>query len=470
MPLCGWVLHRQIRKGEAMPSLTFLGAAGTVTGSKFLLESNGRRLLIDCGLFQGYKQLRLRNRKPLPFNPADLDGVVLTHAHLDHSGYLPVLTASGFGGPIYCTELTADLCHILLPDAARIQEFDAAHANRGGYSRHSPSKPLFTEKDARRALRQLNVCPMEVDLEPLQGVKLRFRPAGHIPGAATVDILSADRRIVFSGDLGRYNSPLHAPPLPVEVADYLVLESTYGNRTHPDTDPEKVLAGIIQETVARGGRVLIPSFAVGRAQLLLYHLSQLRRAGAIPDVQIYLDSPMAIEATELVCRKDMGTRLGLTEMRNVCSIAELVTDAEASERLIEDTRPKIVLSASGMATGGRVLNHLKRYAPDPRNTILFAGFQAGGTRGAHLVAGASEIKIHGAWHPVRASVHNLDMLSAHADASEIMRWLSGFKAPPRQTFIIHGEPDASDVLRQRIEETLGWAVTVPEQSERFELN
>lgn len=453
-----------------MASLVFLGAAGTVTGSKFLLESQAGKLLIDCGLFQGYKQLRLRNRKPLPFDVNELDGVVLTHAHLDHSGYLPVLAAAGYRSPVFCTELTAELCHILLPDAARIQEYDAAEANRGGYSRHSPSEPLFTEKDASRALSLLRSHPMDAEIEPIPGVNLRFRPAGHIPGAATVTLDVEDKRIVFSGDLGRYNSPLFPPPDDVQEADYLILESTYGNSTHTSDDPEERLAEIINTTILRGGTVLIPSFAVGRAQLLLYHLSQLKKASAIPDVPIYLDSPMAVEATELICRMDAGTRLSREENRQMCAIARLVSDVKDSNRIVADSSPKIVLSASGMATGGRVLNHLKRCAPDPRNTILFAGFQAGGTRGAHLVAGAAEVKVHGAWHPVRAEVHNLNMLSAHADSDEIMRWLSGFRTPPRCTYIVHGEPDASDQLRQRIEEKLGWACIVPEHGERVELS
>lgn len=452
-----------------MTSLSFLGGAGTVTGSKFLLESSFGKLLIDCGLFQGYKQLRLRNRKPLPFDLKQLDAVVLTHAHLDHSGYLPVLAASGYRNPVFCTELTAALCHILLPDAARIQEYDAAEANRGGYSRHAPSEPLFTEKDADQALKLLRSQPMDMDIEPVNGARLRFRPAGHIPGAATVTLDVEGKRIVFSGDLGRYNSPLFPPPEDVPEADYLILESTYGNSTHAAEDPEQRLAEIINATLLRGGTVLIPSFAVGRAQLLLYHLSQLRKASAIPDVPIYLDSPMAVEATGLICSMDTGTRLSLEENREMCAIARLVSDVKDSNRIVADSSPKIVLSASGMATGGRVLNHLKRCAPDPRNTILFAGYQAGGTRGAHLVAGAREVKVHGTWHTVRADVQNLNMLSAHADADEIMRWLSGFRAPPKCTYIVHGEPDASDRLRQRIEETLGWACLVPEHGERVEL-
>lgn len=452
-----------------MVSLTFLGAAGTVTGSKFLLEKPGLKLLVDCGLFQGYKQLRLRNRRKLPFAMSDLDGVVLTHAHLDHSGYLPVLAADKYRKPVWCTELTADLCAILLPDAARIQEYDAAHANRSGYSRHAPSEPLYTERDARRALRLLTPCSMNTELEPLPGISLTFRAAGHISGASTVDLCLDGKRIVFSGDLGRYSSPVFPPPDAVNQADYLVLESTYGNRERAPDDPEEVLEAVINRTIRRGGSVIIPSFAVGRAQLLLYHLSRLQENGRIPGVPVYLDSPMAIEATELFCREDKSTRLSAEETRRLCAVARQVASSEESDRIVADNSPKIVLSASGMATGGRVLNYIKRYAPDTRHTLLFAGYQAGGTRGSHLTGGVKDVKIHGAWHPVRAEVLNLDMLSAHADAGEIMKWLSGFSRPPIKTFIVHGEPDASDTLRQRIEDKLGWECYVPEHGERIDL-
>lgn len=452
-----------------MVALSFLGAAGTVTGSKFLLEASAGKVLVDCGLFQGYKQLRLRNRKELPFKLSELDGIVLTHAHLDHSGFLPVLAAQGYRKPIWCTELTADLCGILLPDAARIQEFDAAHANRGGYSRHSPSEPLYVEKDARRALRLLTAVQMRTPKVLLPGMTATFRPAGHIPGAATVELAVDDLKIVFSGDLGRYNSDVFPPPDAVRFADYLIVESTYGNSLHSTDDPEKILQQVVTRTIARAGSVIIPSFAVGRAQLLLYHLSRLRRANRIPNVPIYLDSPMAIEATQLMCRTKAGSSLSSEEVDEMCNVARLISDSAESEKVVEEPSPKIVLSASGMATGGRVLNYLKRYLPDSRNTILFAGYQAGGTRGAHLVAGAKEVKIHGGWHAVRAEVLNMGMLSAHADADEIMRWLSGFEQPPLRTFIVHGEPDASDTLRQRIEEKLGWNVHIPEHGDRVQL-
>ncbi len=453
-----------------MTALSFHGATGTVTGSRFLVETDHARLLVDCGLFQGYKQLRLRNWARPAFDPAELDAVILTHAHLDHSGYLPVLVSEGFRKPVYCTELTRDLCEILFPDAGRIQEFDAAHANRGGYARHQPAKPLFTERDAIKALRYFDTCQFMTERVIADNVSLSFHEAGHILGASIVRLALGKLSLTFSGDLGRYNSPVMRAPTTVPDTDYLIVESTYGNAVHPDEDPEAVLEPVIRRTVERGGSVIIPSFAVGRAQSLLYHLSKLRRSGRLPEVPIYLDSPMAIDATNLLCRQDGGSRLSKAEAREVCSVAEYVSDSAASERIVAGSESKIVISASGMATGGRVLNYLKRYAPDPRNTILFTGFQAGGTRGARMVAGVGQIKIHGGWHQVRAEVANLSMLSAHADADEIMRWLSGFTKPPRKTFVVHGEPDASDTLRQRIQEQLGWDCVVPEHGLRVELD
>ncbi len=452
-----------------MTSLSFLGGAGTVTGSRFLVDTGQSRLLVDCGLFQGYKQLRLKNWEAPGIDVANLDAVILTHAHLDHSGYLPALVKQGFRNPVLCTDLTRELCGILLPDAGRIQEVDAEHANRDGYSRHHPAQPLYTERDAHKALRLLSSCRFDEEHVLPHGEKLRFLKAGHILGAAIVQLDLSDRRITFSGDLGRYNCPLMHPPAPVRSTDYLLVESTYGNAVHPEADPEDLLEDVICRTVQRGGTVIVPAFAVGRAQSLLYHLSRLSKSARIPPAPIYLDSPMAINASELFCRQDGGSRLTREEARDACSVARYIRDADQSEKIVASPEPKIVLSASGMATGGRVLNYLKKYAPDPRATILFTGYQAGGTRGAHMLAGADRIKIHGGWHKVRAEVLNLHMLSAHADANEIMRWLSGFEAPPRKTFIVHGEPDASDALRHRIQEELGWDCEVPEQGRRVEL-
>jgi metallo-beta-lactamase family protein len=452
-----------------MTFLSFLGGAATATGSRFLVETDQTRLLVDCGLFQGYKQLRRKNWQPPGFDPADLDMVILTHADLDHSGYLPALVKQGFNNLVLCTQLTRALCEILLPEAGSIHQADAERANQEGYSRHHPAQPLYTEHDARRAIRLFKTCGFGEAQDFPNGVGVRFLRAGHIPGAAIVQLELGDQRIVFSGDLGRYDSPLMNPPEPVRSAHYLVVGSTYGNSVRPEGNPEDLLEDVIQRTVKRGGTVIVPSSAVGQAQGLLYHLSRLRTSGRIPEIPIYLDSPMAIDASDLFCRRDAGSRLSTEGARAACSAAQYIRDADQSDKIVADSGPKIVLSTSVMASGGRVLNYLKRYAPDPQATILFTGFQPGGTRGARMLAGADEIKIHGAWHKVRAEVLNLHMLSAHADANEIMQWLSGFEAPPRRTFIVHGEPDASDTLRHRIQDELGWDCEVPEQGQQVDL-
>ena len=450
-------------------SVQFLGGAGTVTGSKFLIEVDAQRVLVDCGLFQGYKQLRLRNWKPLPTHPSDIDAVILTHAHLDHSGYVPVLTSNGFKGDVHCTEGTRALCEILFLDSGYLQEREARAANRGGYTRHKPARPLYDKKQAQAALPHLKSHAFGKWVQVTNDVRVKFHVAGHILGAAIVEVEAGDKRLVFSGDLGRLDNPIMAPPATITDADYLFLESTYGNRDHPETDPEEALADIINSTATRGGSVIIPSFAVGRAQAILFHLSNLISAQAIPDLPIYLDSPMAIDASDIFCRHTDGLRLNAAQARAACGLATFTRATEDSKALDLDRSQKIIISASGMATGGRILFHLKTYAGDPRNTILFAGFQAGGTRGAHMLEGAREIKIHGQYHPIRAEVANLHMLSAHADRSEILTWLERFKAPPRHTYIVHGEPDAADSLRHLIEETNNWRVIVAEHNERVEL-
>ena len=450
--------------------LSFLGGAGTVTGSKFLVENGHDRILVDCGLFQSYKNLRLKNWADFPVPPQSIGAVVLTHAHIDHSGYLPVLVKQGFTGTIYCTSSTRDLCEILLPDAAFLQEKDAESANRHGYSKHTPALPLFTSSDADQALSHLKPQPFEQDIVIPGSAKIRFRRAGHILGAASVLFEWHGRTIAFSGDLGRYGDPLMLDPEPFERADYLLVESTYGDRVHNAQDPQDALSEIVGATIARGGTVVIPAFAVGRAQTLLFHLHKLRASGRIPSVPVFIDSPMALDATDVFSRNKADHRLSADETRKACAAAKYVRSMEDSKALDTDRRPKIILSASGMATGGRVLYHLKRYVSDERNTILFAGFQAGGTRGAAMLAGATSIKIHGEYFPVHAQVENLDMLSAHADANEIMRWLRGFKAAPRTTFITHGEPAAADALRRRIEEELHWQVIVPDHGQQVQLS
>lgn len=450
--------------------ITFLGAVGTVTGSKYLVRAGKARLLVDCGLFQGFKNLRLRNWAPLPLDPSSLDAVILTHAHLDHSGYLPLLVRNGFRGPVLCTPGTADLCEILLRDSAMLQEKDAEFANRHGTSKHHPAQPLYTRKDADRALEQLRGVDYGEDTQIGNGVTLRFERAGHILGSALTRLTWKGTSLQFTGDLGRPESATMPPPARVEEADYLVVESTYGDRRHPDADPEDALAEVINRTSQRGGTVVIPAFAVGRTQTLLYHLSRLKQAKRIPDLPVFLDSPMAIDATEMFARHQGDHKLTHRECQEAFRVATYVRTPEDSRALDRSAMPMVLVSASGMATGGRVLHHLTHFAPDPRNTILFAGFQAGGTRGAAMVAGAGEVKIFGQYVPVKADVRNLDMFSAHADADEILGWLGQFRRPPTMTFITHGEPAASDALRHRIEENLGWACTVPDYKDRFDLD
>ena len=452
-----------------IPVLRFLGATGTVTGSKFLLEAQDRKILIDCGLFQGYKQLRERNWKPLPVTPADIDCVVLTHAHLDHSGYLPLLSRNGFDGPVYATAATRDLCRYLLPDSGFIHEKDAAFANRYGFSKHHPARPLYTREDAMHCLKQFRDVPFHQPVELFDRIRVSCTRAGHIPGAASLLFEIDGMRLLISGDLGHADSAIIPPPDPIPSADYLLVESTYGDRQRNRGNPEDALAAIINETVGRGGTVIVPAFAVGRTQLLLHHLNRLQRSGRIPPVPVFLDSPLAINATNVFADHPDDHRLTPAEAESACALPRYVRDPEESKSLDHDAMPKIIIAGSGMATGGRVLHHLKVYAPHPEHAILFTGYQAGGTRGAAMVRGAEQVKIHGRYWPVRAEVHNLDMLSAHADADEIMAWLKGMETPPIQVFVVHGEAEASDALRHRIEEALGWRACVPEYAQPYEL-
>jgi metallo-beta-lactamase family protein len=449
--------------------LSFWGAVGTVTGSRFLLRAGASRILVDCGLFQGFKQLRLRNWAPFPLSPASIQAVVLTHAHLDHSGAIPLLVKQGFRGQVLCTPPTRDLCEVLLTDSGSLQERDAEFANRHGFSKHHPALPLYTRADADAALPRFSPRPMGQAQRLPGGATLRFHPAGHILGAAMADIVLPDgRRLLFSGDLGRPGDPLMPDPERIEAADWLVVESTYGDRRHATEDPEEAIAEVIRRTASRGGTVVVPAFAVGRTQTLLWHLSRLKAARRIPDLPIFLDSPMAQEASDIFTAHPGAHRLSHAEAKRAFAVARYVRDA-AESRALDNPLPKVIVSAAGMATGGRVLHHLKVFAPDRRNTILMTGFQAGGTRGAAMLAGAGQVKIHGAYVPIRAEVRNLDMLSAHADADEIMAWLGGFRRPPVRTFVTHGEPAAADALRRRIAEDLGWDVHVPEQGETADL-
>ncbi|AFM18287.1 putative exonuclease of the beta-lactamase fold involved in RNA processing [Mycolicibacterium chubuense NBB4] len=456
------------RNGEL--TLRSLGAAGTVTGSKHLLESNGRRILVDCGLFQGVKNLRELNWEPLAVDPSGIDAVVVTHAHLDHTGYLPRLVRTGFRGPILCTEATAAVADIILRDSAYLQERDAAFLNKHKASKHHPALPLYDSDDARRAIELFDTHPFGRELRlPDDGPVVTFRRAGHILGAATVDLVWHGRRIVFTGDLGRYDDPVMLDPDPVPAADYLVMESTYGDRLHDRSDPADALAEVIAATVSRGGTVVIPAFAVGRAQTLLYYLWQLRSAGRLPHVPVYLDSPMAINASDLLGLYRSDHRLSPEVYEGMCGMATYTREAEQSMKISADHEPKIVISASGMATGGRILHHLKAFAPHPRNTIMVTGYQVPGTRGAAIAAGQRFVRIYGEWIPIRAQVANLAMLSAHADADELIRWASGFSAPPRRVFVVHGEPQPADTLRTRLDREFGWQATVPRPNQLFTL-
>jgi metallo-beta-lactamase family protein len=458
-----------------MPTLTFLGAARTVTGSKYLLELGTRRLLVDCGLFQGLKELRERNWAPLPVNPATVDAVVLTHAHLDHIGYLPRLVADGFRGRIFCTPGTADLCRIVLPDAGRLAEEEARDANRHKYTKHEPALPLFSEADAYRAVSQLQPVGYERPMPVTDGVEIEYLDAGHLLGSAFIRMrLESGRLLLFGGDLGRYGRPVLPDPRPVEAADVLLVESTYGDRVHDQDDDGKRLADIVQATLRRGGKLIIPSFAIGRVEELMYWLKALEDAKRIPIVPVFLDSPMAMEALDYYgahsgdldadVRTIRGQRSPLFTKR-----FQPVSSAQQSQELVASRAPSIVISSSGMATGGRVLHHLKAALPDSRNTVLFVGYQAQGTRGRQLVDGMGQVKIHGLMVKVAARIEKIDSMSAHADSQEIVRWLGGFTRPPATTYLVHGEPGPMDALKSSIEKKYGWTVRTPEYLETVEI-
>jgi metallo-beta-lactamase family protein len=450
--------------------LQFLGAAGTVTGSKYLIQSGDSRILIDCGLFQGYKQLRLRNWAEPPFDPKSIAAVVVTHAHIDHTGYLPVLIKRGFRGRIYCTEATADLCRILLPDSAKLSEEDAERANRHGYSKHKPALPLFSLQDAEAALRHLVTVPFGHEFAPASPFTVSFGRAGHILGAATVRLSDGRRSIVFSGDLGRMHDPIMYAPETPAPADFLVVESTYGDRYHEQVDPDQELLAVVERTIERRGTVVIPAFAVGRTQSLLLSIARLKSNKRLPsDLPVYLNSPMAQDVTDIYHRHRADHRLSPRECEDMCRVARIVTSVEDSKALNRSRAAKVIIAGSGMATGGRVVHHIAEFGPHAENTIVFAGFQAGGTRGALMLGGAKEVKIHGAYVPIKAEIVSLGNLSAHADAGELMTWLGGFRTAPKRTFITHGEPAAADAFRLRIKDKLGWRADVPEHLESVEL-
>jgi metallo-beta-lactamase family protein len=466
-------------------NITFLGAARTVTGSKHLLETNGRLVLVDCGLFQGLKELRERNWHPLPVRAASIDAVVLTHAHLDHCGFLPRLVAQGFRGRIFCTPATAALTRIVLADAAKIQEEDAERANRKHYTRHAPALPLFTEADAARAVTQLQPVGYERPMPVAPGLTAEFITAGHLLGSAFARVRdeSSGRTLLFGGDLGRFDRPILPDPAFVESADVLLVESTYGNRVHEPDDEGEHLASIVVRTIERGGKVIIPAFALGRVEELLYWIDRLERQRRIPVVPVYVDSPMASEVlaeyrhrlTDLELESTpaagaIGRAAAERDLCYFCTAKLTVVSTIAESRAVqESTAPAIVISSSGMATGGRVLHHLARTLPDARNTVLFAGYQAPGTRGRLLLDGARHVRMHGRDVAVAAEVDALESMSAHADANEILRWLRGFASAPAVTFLVHGEPSAMDALAARIGAELGWTTQTPGYAERVEL-
>ena len=460
-----------------MATIEFLGGVGTVTGSKFLVEAGGARLLVDCGLFQGLKEFRLRNWDRLPVDPASIDWVVLTHGHIDHTGYLPRLVKDGFAGRVYATRATADLLKILLPDSGHLQEEEAAYHNKRGTSNHKPALPLYTAEEGLKAAKRVAGIAYREPLELAGGVQISFKRAGHILGSAIVTVEIADGasrgRLVFSGDLGRYGAPILPDPAPLGDADYVIVESTYGDRHH---DPEPIpaqLERVIKEAVARGGAIIIPAFAVGRTQELMYHLSHLEKAGRIPRLPTYVDSPMAIEATEIYCAhpEDFdGDMRDMVMTRNCplhCGDFRLARSPDESRAINKLKGPVLIISASGMATGGRVLHHLKLRLPDPRTTVLLAGYQAIGTRGRSLQEGAKSVRIFGEDIPVGAHVETVHGLSAHADADGLMRWLRTAGRPPKRLFVVHGDPGPAKTLAERIQSELGWQAAVPAYRDRF---
>jgi metallo-beta-lactamase family protein len=448
--------HRSVAR------LTFLGAADTVTGSRYLVTAGDQRILVDCGLFQGFKVLRDRNRGPFPVSPREIDAVVVSHAHLDHSGYLPALVRDGFRGRIHATEGTAELCRIMLPDSAHLLEEEARYAAKGGWSKHRHPEPLYRTADAMAALEHFHPIAFRETQVIADGVELELVPAGHILGAAGVRLRVGDRTLHFTGDLGRPDDPLMLPPAPLEAADVLVTESTYGNRRHAPENPEEVLGDVVRRITRRNGVVVIPAFAVGRTETILLHLSRLLDRGEIPDIPIFVNSPMAVSVVDVYRRHPHEHRLAPEELERVYRIAKLVTTVDDSKLLNLRGGPMVIISASGMLAGGRVLHHLAAYGPDPSNAIVLTGFQAGGTRGARLLAGSGILRIFGRDVPIRAEVRHLDSMSAHADADDIIEWMKTAPSAPGAVYVTHGEPEAADVLRGRIIHELQWPARVPE--------
>ena len=444
-------------------TITFLGGTGTVTGSKYLVQHADQKLLVDCGLFQGYKQLRLRNWNPLHVAPKEINAVVLTHAHLDHSGYIPLIYAQGYRGKVHASAATCDLCNILLPDSGHIQEEDAEFLNRHGYSKHEPALPLYDKHQAIQSLGLLKPESMGKPFSPIAGWKVTLSSAGHILGASSVLVEVAGRRILFSGDLGRPDDLLMPPPDQPPLADTVLIESTYGNREHPEDNVIAELGNALKKVSARGGVAVIPVFAVGRAQAILYAISLLKERGDIPHgLPVFLDSPMAVHTTELYKKHPHAHRLNAQGIRDLENIATMIESTDQSKKLASRHGPMVILAASGMATGGRVLHHLAHYLPNHRNMVILTGYQAPGTRGATLANGSGVVRIHSKDIQINAEVVQLQSSSAHADAVQLVQWLRSMKEAPSQVYVVHGEPEASDALRQRIHQSLGWRALVPE--------
>ncbi|MCL4523089.1 MAG: MBL fold metallo-hydrolase [Acidobacteria bacterium] len=463
-----------------MATLTFLGAAGSVTGSKHLVEAGGKRLLMDCGLFQGNKELRLRNWDPLPVDPETIDWIILSHAHIDHTGYLPRLLRDGFRGTIFCNSATRDLCSILLPDSARIQEEDAEHAAFKGFSKHESPQPLYTVDEAQATLGRMQVIPDSAPVRISSHFSVRLLGAGHILGSSMVELTITENGVatvvLFSGDLGRYDQPILRDPEPPPRCDVLVCESTYGDREHPTDSPLDALGDIITRVAKRGGAIVMPAFAVGRTQLLMYYLRQLEDWDRIPTLPVYVDSPMAVRVTDLYVRHKEDHDLEFSrEAANGnhdplnCHEFHLTRSAEESKQINRMNMPCIIISASGMATGGRVLHHLARRLPDSRNAVLLAGFQAEGTRGRSLAEGAKTLRIHGEDVPVKAEIIPLHQFSGHAGRSELLHWMSGLPEPPRRTFLVHGEPQAANALQAAVREQFQWPVDVAAYQQEVKL-